>query len=391
MLRALTRPVLLSCIILCTFISCREPDPPTLTEWTVSPYPNGRNFAFTILHDADSAYSRRLAPLFQVFDALEMKITATVFALWAEWADDGRIWSEWNKSNDADSILFIPVSVPLEDEDEKDFYRQLDANGHEIALHSPSEISDTRDDFICAYELYRSIFGEYPQTYVEHSRKNNKEAQANEGADPESPYYCTDLLNSYRSWVWVDGPGAIPPNTALKYYDILASYNSPFNDYALKRYGILRGFRRTGRWRNSNGDGFLEWYSEANIDSLESNRGTALVFTHLNYKWLDPTTQRMRNEIHSRLEYLVSKDGWFVPACEILDRFDMIENVHISTDSVSVRVVNGGSEPVDGLTLITHSGLTLARSGEILAPNGENEIVVGDLEPYATIDFKIMK
>ena len=36
--------------------------------WGISLYPDGYRFAFTIVHDADTAYSRRLAPLFDVFD-----------------------------------------------------------------------------------------------------------------------------------------------------------------------------------------------------------------------------------------------------------------------------------------------------------------------------------
>jgi hypothetical protein len=182
----------------------------------------------------------------------------------------------------------------------------------------------------------------------------------------------------------------MPKLTKDKYYDLLASFGSPFNDYAFKKYGILRGFRRTGRWEDSNGDGFLKWYSKSNIDSLESGRGTALVYTHLEEKWLDPANRQMREDIRLRLAYIASKDGWFVPAGEILDRFQTIENVHIIADSVSIRIVNGGSESVTGLTLLTHSGLSLTRNGEAFLANKENEIVIGSLGPFATIDFKIV-
>jgi len=162
-----------------------------------------------------------------------------------------------------------------------------------------------------------------------------------------------------------------------------------FNASALKKIGILRGFRRTGRWKNSNGDGFLEWYSKAKIDLLGSTRGTGLVYTHLNYNWLDPANPRMCEDMRLRLEYLASKDGWLGPAGEIPDRFHAIENIHILPNSVSVRIVNGSSEPVTGLTLLTHSGLSLTRNGKTLLANEENQIVVGYLGPFATIDFKI--
>ncbi len=382
-----------SIVVLCTALSsllfCGELAP--FSEWKISPYPDGRNFAFTIVHDADSAYSRRLAPLFEVFDEHGMRITATVFALWSHDDVAQEVLSKWKNSDDSESAFFKPGAVPLEDSHEKNFYQRLAVKGHEIGLHSPSEFSDRRGDFIRAFELYKSIFGEFPRTYVEHSRANNKEAQASEGAAPQSPYYSTDLLNLYQSWVWVDGVGAIPGPKKEKYYDILASYGSPFNNLAYEKYGILRGFRRTGQWKDSDGDGFLKWYSKTNIDSLESGRGTALVYTHLNYKWLDPVNRQMREEIRLRLAYVASKDGWFEPAGEILDRFHAIKNVHIIADSVSVRIVNSGSDPINGLTLLTHSGLSLTRNGVTYSTNEENEILVGNLAPYATIDFMIEK
>ena len=47
--------------------------------WTLSAYPHGRDFAFTIIHDADDAYSKRLALLFDTFDELGLKVTTTSF------------------------------------------------------------------------------------------------------------------------------------------------------------------------------------------------------------------------------------------------------------------------------------------------------------------------
>jgi hypothetical protein len=49
------------------------------TQWRLSPYPDGHPFAFTIVHDADSACSKRLAPLFAAFDALRFKLCGMPF------------------------------------------------------------------------------------------------------------------------------------------------------------------------------------------------------------------------------------------------------------------------------------------------------------------------
>jgi hypothetical protein len=58
---------------------------PETAEWRLSPYPSGKSFAFTLIHDADSGYSRRLAPLMDALEELGFRITVTVFPFWAEW------------------------------------------------------------------------------------------------------------------------------------------------------------------------------------------------------------------------------------------------------------------------------------------------------------------
>ena len=135
-------------------------------EWSISPFPNGYTFAFTIVHDADSAYSRRLEPLFDVFDEFGFKITGTVFTFWADWARNGEIWQNWRESHNGGDGFFAPNSVPLVDENEREFYVQLHARGHEIGMHTPSETSDTRADVIRAFEYFKEVFGRYPGVYV---------------------------------------------------------------------------------------------------------------------------------------------------------------------------------------------------------------------------------
>lgn len=359
-------------------------------DWEISLYPNGYEFAFTIVHDADSAYSQRLAPLFEAFDKLGFKITATAFAFWAEWARDGKIWSEWNKSSDKDSRFFAPKAVPLTDKNEREFYRALAARGHEIGMHSPSDTSDTRKDLIRAFEYFKQVFGSYPRVYVEHSSTSNKEAQSNEGSNPASIYYNTDLLNHYGPWIWVDGPGALQDQKHEQFYDIMAANGSPFSRFALERYGIKKGFMRTGKWKEATGDGFLQWYSEKNIDSLEKNRGMALVYTHLDSKWLDPQTRKIRSSIENRLRYLASKHGWFASAGTILDRAQAVHRLRLYRNETLLKIVNTSRERIDGLTIISNRGRGLRSGDKTWRPARRGEIVVGTILPGETLSFTTM-
>jgi hypothetical protein len=356
--------------------------------WSISPFPARRRFAFTIVHDADSAYSRRLEPLFEVFDELGFKITVTVFPLWADWARDGDIWRAWNERDD-DGGFFAPQAVPLMDEKEREFYKRLAARGHEIGMHTPSETSSTREDVIRAFEYFREVLGGYPRVYTEHSVDTKRDAQAKEGSRPDSAHYNTDLLNSYGPWVWVDDDCGVPDNRHDRFYDILALNGSPFNTLAAQRYGINKGFLRTGKWREADGDGFLAWYSEENIDSLEENRGLALVYMHLDAKWIDSRTRKMRRAIKDRLTYLASKNGWFVPAGAILDRMEAVYALKLYHSDTVLTIVNTGRRAVEELTIISNQGKSLRRDREIWEPGRDGEIVVGAIHPRESLSFTI--
>jgi len=361
-----------------------------LDEWSISLYPNGHTFAFTLVHDADGAYSRRLAPLFNVFDQVGLKITATVFVSWANWAANGRIWTQWKQSKRENDQFFAPQCVPLVDDNERQFYQHLATRGHEIGMHTPSETSSERVDVIRGFEYFQRVFGRYPTVYVEHSANNNKDAQSNEGSAPESIYYNSDLLNSYGPWVWLDDEWGVPHNRHAQFYDILAANGSPFNRRAAAQYGITKAFLRTGKWREGDGDGFLAWYSEENIDSLEKNRGLALVYTHLDNKWLDPRSREIRSSIQERLQYLTSKNGWFMPAGKILDRLYSMRGLHLRHNGKALTIINAGGERVDGLTLISHQGRSLCRGVDIFRPTGRGEIVLGRIHAGESLSFKII-
>jgi peptidoglycan/xylan/chitin deacetylase (PgdA/CDA1 family) len=359
-------------------------------EWSISLFPDGHSFALAIIHDADDAYSRRLAPLFETFDELGFKITATAFMFWSGWADNGNIWRDWKEAEGEGCEFFAPKAVPLVDKKERDFYMNLAARGHEIGMHTPSDTSSPREDVMRAFEFFKEIFGRYPPVYAEHRVSTKKDAQANEGSRSKSIYYNTDLLNSYGPWVWIDDARGVPHNRHAQFYDILAVNGTPFNHPASRQYGIKKGFLRTGKWREGDGDGFLSWYSEENIDALERNHGLALVYTHLDKKWLASETRKMRPEIKNRLRYLASKNGWFVPAGTILDRVQTIQKVKLYHNKSLLRVVNTGTERVEGLTLISNKGRSLCRGNEALNTTGRGEIVVGIIHPGETLSFNIV-
>ena len=353
--------------------------------WRTSRHPPGCKFAFTIVHDADSAYSQRLRPLFDVFDDLGFRLTVTAFTYWAEWAHDGAIWAKWRDERDQDRAFLAPKSVPLADPVERQFYRQLAARGHEIGMHSASETSDTRARIQAAMASFEETFGAPPAVYVEHSPENNKDALANEGADPASPYYCLDLLRESGAWLWI-GYSGLRPHGDERYYQIAP--DQPLLDLtATRRFGLTKAFVRTGRRREARGDDFLKWYSEDHIDALE---GSALVYMHLDMGWLDLQTRQMRRPLAERLRYLASKPGWFAPASQILDRTRAVDGICLTTDGRRLLVENTTEHGVTELVLIAPARKSLRCGNEELRPNSSSRIVVPSVGAHERLTFDIV-
>lgn len=317
--------------------------------WRPCPYPDGATFAFTIVHDADGACSKRLAPLMDEFDELGMRISVTAFAFRPDWYQE-----------DQNLALCEPLESPAEGE----FYRDLERRGHEVGLHSASDTSGDRHKLVLALELFRRVFGHDPSLYVEHSSDSNLICQRREGSNPQSPYYCSDLLERYCQWVWVDdGEGLANPRSPY-FYDITAAAGSPFRP---PTYGLTRIFRRCGAWKGGHGDGFLQTFTPERLKRLEEKGGLALVYTHLDQGWLDPRSGQMREDIRARLRLLTRQNGWFAPAGVILNRLRSIE-------SVSIQEIPGGLE--------IHYNAAEGRSplqGLVVQDAGGNRLPVGSL------------
>jgi hypothetical protein len=208
----------------------------------LNPFPYCHRFAFTFIHDADSAYSKRLQPLINEFSALQMPISVTVFTLWAAWAENGEIWRQWN-SQATPSRYRSPIAVPLEDRTERSFYQKLASQGHEIAMHTASETSDTRQRISYAFEFFKSTFGSYPRMYVEHSAGNKMDAQLNFGSQPGSEYYNTDLLNDFNCWTWLDYEDSMC-GSRENCHDILATRGTLFDNDSVSGKASIE----VGRW-----------------------------------------------------------------------------------------------------------------------------------------------
>src|SRR5690606_2917697 len=110
-------------------------------------------------------------------------------------------------------------------------------------------------------------------------------------------------------------------------YELIVRGGTPFDEYVRRKYGLLKAFRRSGRNTDSHGDGFVRWHSDRNLDALEKHNGLAIVYTHLNARWLDESTRAIKVSIRDRLAAIAARNVWLATASVILDRCAALERV----------------------------------------------------------------
>jgi hypothetical protein len=275
-------------------------------------FPDGKRFAFTIVDDTDMATLERNAPVYEVLQRYGLRTTKTLWVLGPTETD--------NPSNAGDS---------LQDPDYRAFIHDLRAKGFEIALHGVRGGSSTRADIAAGLERFRQEFGEYPTLHVNHSRNRDNLYWGAErwslaplrwlyrfakddhfsGEDPASPHYWGDLARQHLRYVnqfTFEEPNLL---------DVTPSF-----PYHLPDKPLVNLWFPTANGNNL--DQFERLLSPENLDRLEREGGVCIVYAHLgagSFNKGDGADPRFE----ARIRDIASRNGWFVPATELLDYLSM--------------------------------------------------------------------
>ena len=155
-------------------------------------------FTLVITNDPDHGTTEDYARVFGELTRLGLKVTTSVFCTLE---DD---------SSDLARHCHAGETESLADPAFRDLMLELHDQGHEIAFHGYSQVSNTRERFVEGLEIFREALGHYPFTYVEHGgnpRKHpsdgcKRETLAMEGLNPESSYYVWDIIKDKVGCVW---------------------------------------------------------------------------------------------------------------------------------------------------------------------------------------------
>lgn len=271
-------------------------------------FPEGTKFAFSIVDDSDFATLEHVRPVYEVLDRHGIRTTKTVWVFPTN--------KPSHDTNHGDS---------LSDPDYRDYMLELQSRGFEIALHGIRGGSSTRAETIAGLDEFRRVLGHDPALHVNHSMNRENVYWGSkrwslpplrwlyslisenefDGEDPESPYYWADELKARVKYV-----------NQFTFGDINLLNITPTIPYRLAdRPGVNFWFP------TADGDkikDFVGLLSAENLDRLEREGGVCLVYSHLGAgsfnrgSGVDP-------RFEARIKDLASRNGWFVPASELLD------------------------------------------------------------------------
>lgn len=272
------------------------------------PFPNGKRFAFSIIDDTDMTTLERVKPVYATLEKYGLRTTKTVWVV---------------ESNDESHPANRGAS--LRDAEYRKFILDLQRKGFEIALHGIRGGSSRREEVLQGLEEFRRELGHDPKMHVNHSlNKDNLYwgrhlfafgplrwagglAIRHEfsGHDSRSPYFWGDVAKQHIQYV-----------RRFTFAEINLLAVNPSFPYRLPDKPYVNYWFPT-----ADGDRVREFYEllkSENLDKLDREGGVCLVYAHLGSGsfnkdgGVDP-------RFETRIKELVSRNGWFVPASEILD------------------------------------------------------------------------
>ena len=223
--------------------------------------------------------------------------------------------------------------------------QRLQEQGFEIAYHCAPPHSCTRDEVIESLELFRKYFGQYPSAMANHYNAdamywgearltgvlrrgiyNAMTRGGNKGrfqGQLPGPHFwgdvCREKIRYCRNLVYRD------INT-LKACPMMP-YHDPARPYVGAWYSSAEG---------AEAPAFIETIAEAHQDSLESEGGLSIMYTHFGKQFAPDGMLNPR--FRDLMQRLSRKNGWFAPLTTVLDYLAERNGTHAITAAERSRL-----------------------------------------------------
>jgi hypothetical protein len=208
---------------------------------------------------------------------------------------------------------------------------RLQSEGFEIAIHNVGDGEFSREEILAGLEFFNNVLGHYPRCHSNHvSNPDNLywlrdrfewplsqvynavyllrhgHAAISKGCDPKSPHFWGDAAKKHIRYI----------------------RNYTFNGINTLRfdpkmpYRVRRKEAFSNLWFSSS-DGHTvaelnQLLQPEQVDSLERDGGGCIIYTHFASGFVD-AKGKLDPVFKRQMEYLSSKEGWFVPVSPLLD------------------------------------------------------------------------
>ncbi len=267
-------------------------------------WPEGKSFAFTIIDDTDNSTVENIKPVYDFLHSLNLFNTKTV------WVFPPRDNFKGGCLMESEYLTFI---------------KDLQAKGFEIQMHNVGSGTFLREEIIQGLEKFKELLGRYPTMHINHSR------------NPDNVYWGYKRFVAPLSWLSnlffskrkFEGEKEVSPHfwgdvvkERIKYIR-----NHVFNGSNTQRYDNIMPYKvRSKQYSNywfSSSDGhtvneFNYFLSKENIDKLETEGGYCIIYTHFASGFVNGNGT-LNDEFKKSMSYIASRNGWFVPASQLLD------------------------------------------------------------------------
>ncbi len=271
-------------------------------------FPDGKKFAFTICDDTDGSTVKNVKPVYDYLYELGLLTTKTVWVL---------------PTNEPE--ILASQGRTLSDSVYTEFILNLQEKGFEIASHGSRGGSSQRLEILESFEKFKNIIGHYPKIHINHFMNIDdlywgadkldllplkilynlfQEDKKFYGHIPGSEYFWGDIAQKHISYV-----------VNFSFHEINITKVNPFIPYHNPEKPYVNFWFHTSY--GSDVDEFNRLLCTENLDRLEKEGGVCIVYTHFASGFCSDGV--LNETTKERLKDLASRDGWFVPASEILD------------------------------------------------------------------------
>jgi hypothetical protein len=266
-------------------------------------WPEGKDFAFTIVDDTDFATVANIKPVYEYIAGLGFRTTKTT------WVYPSRDQFSGDCLGDAEYLQFILSLKKL---------------GFEIASHGVASGDYTRPEILKGLGDYKARIGQYPEMHINHARnKSNLYWGSKRFLFPLKALMSVKRENEF----WGEIPGSdffwgdfakqnIKYIRNLTFSEINTLRADPRMPYLEKKKERFSNF-----WFSSSDGHTVEEFNDlitpSNITKLQKEGGCCIVYTHFASDFMKDGT--LNSTFVEQMKFLAKQNGWFVPASKILD------------------------------------------------------------------------